>query len=262
MKKLMFVAAMVGSTVAFGETNLDDFIAEDGIYNVTFSEKAFVVGGTVNGEDIIMEGDTKSEALAAANEEFDSYKEDTESYPNAKKKSTKTIYDNDNEVYVCTIKWTYTSDESVTDKIATKSYAGILIKGNYAGDYVKNGTLMLWSKSKDGVYFGPEVRKIGAYEAYEVDDATFTGFANGKKSVGTMAYDYAEGTVQGVGFGTAKDENVKSISGQVLFCAEDALKSGYGTWKIQKDATATKMAENDYSLERILNKKGATEFHD
>lgn len=258
MKKLMLIAAVAGSAVAFG-ADVEGFVAGDGVYNVTFSEKAFAIGGTVSGETIQETGDTKAEALQAANEAFDLIKEDSETYPNAKKTSTKTIYSADDEQYVCTIKWTYTSEEEVTEKLVTKSYAGILIKGNYS-DSVQDGTFMVWSKSKDGKYWGEELRKLGNYEAYPLDAAVFTGSQKGKKAVGCISLD--GDSYNGIGFGTSNDDGVKALSGSITFCEDELEQSGYGTWKIQKDATATKMAEAGYPLERLLNKKGATEYID
>jgi len=276
MKKLMFVAAVSASVAAFGAP-ADEFDADTGVYSVTLTQKSLDVTYADDedadpefepGVDQYQTGEeegkkwTSAQAKEAAQKYFD---DELAAENNLKSISVKSVKeDGENLGYGYRIKYVAKSDKVAKASAVSASVAGILVKGSAfkcdtTGAY--DGALILWRKSKDNL-------TNNLYRAYSYTDATVAAAPLGNKSAGMITIPLMIGgtevCVHGAGIGTAGNESVKTVSGQVVTTIEggefDPLLAGYGTWKIQKDANSTKLAQKGYSLEHVLAKKGGLEI--
>jgi len=265
MKKLMFSAALVASTVAFGDVTVDNFTAQPGVYAVTFVEKSLDVTyaegqAMKEPEEISYDYETKVEAEAAATlaaaaiEENDcvvkkiTYKRGTGEYAG---------------MYGYQITYAELDKDTVkSSKVVTSTRNGLLFFGYGEADEPIENQFLTWTKDSSNR------SECGKYYLAWPTDATFTAWGLGTKSNGGIQLG-AEGEAEFIGAGIGAATKTKVLGEYVNFASSLAgnivsplteTKDGvvYGTWKLQKDAAATKLADKGKSLADILKSKGLT----
>lgn len=253
MKKLMFVAVAVASCAAFASADLP--VEDEAVFGLTFSQKTIEAkygeGEVMSTVDPDVGFDyyatTKEEAEADAKAKADIIEEDDCIIKSISVKSKRIEGE---KLWGYEIKYAELDKDTIkSSKVVTTTLNGLCY----------DGRVFVWDKADKET----EGYNKGLVHAYEVtDEFDLQGQAVAKKAV--AGFTWGE-NLNGAGTGTAaKDDDgdytlVKSVSGSIVGKIEDDecdFNNLYGTWKFQKDASATKLLKKDYSVEDILWSKG------